>query len=57
MGWEDLRKGKEITIKGVKSCYAYIKTGEGVDAEHKGMKKADKEKLYNYETLKKDFLT
>ena len=55
VGWEDLRKGKEITIKGVKSCYAYMKTGEGVDAEHKGMKKADKEKLYNYETLKKDF--
>jgi len=55
LAWEDLRKGKEIGVKEIKSCYAYIKTGEGIEAEHKAMRKADKEKLYNYETLKKDY--
>ncbi len=31
LAWEDVRKGKEMDIKRVKSFYNYIKTGTGVD--------------------------
>jgi len=55
LAWEDLRRGKELDVKKVKSCYNYIKTGEGVEKEHKAMRTADKEKLYTFETLTKDF--
>lgn len=51
LAWEDVRRGKSIDIKRVKRIYTYLKTGEGVSKEHKGMKNADKEKLYNFDTL------
>tara|TARA_R110002049_G_scaffold11337_1_gene53611 strand:- start:72 stop:1595 length:1524 start_codon:yes stop_codon:yes gene_type:complete len=51
LAWESLRKGREINIKEVKACYTYIMTGKGVDKNHKTMQKADKEKLYTYDTL------
>ena len=51
LAWEDIRRGKELDVKRVKSFYNYIKTGTGVAKEHKAMKNADKEKLYTYDTL------
>ena len=51
LAWEDVRRGKSIDIKRVRRIYTYLKTGEGVSKEHKGMKNADKEKLYNFDTL------
>ena len=51
LAWEDLRKGKSIDIKLVRKVYTYLKTEKGVTKEHKGMKNADKEKLYTYDTL------
>ena len=51
LAWEDVRRGKSIDIKRVKRIYTYLKTGEGVSKEHKGMKNADREKLYTYDTL------
>ena len=51
LAWEDLRKGKSIDIKLVRKVYTYLKTEKGVAKEHKGMKNADKEKLYTYDTL------
>ena len=35
----------------MRRIYTYLKTGEGVSKKHKGMKNADKEKLYNFDTL------
>ena len=49
--WEDLRRGKAVDLKSVRSCYVYIKTGEGVAKEFKGMRNADTDKLYTYDTL------
>ena len=40
--WEDLRRGKAVDLKSVRSCYVYIQTGEGVAKEHKGMRNADR---------------
>ena len=55
LAWEDVRRGKSIDIKRVKRIYTYLKTGEGVSKEHKGMKNADKEKLYNFDTLSTEY--
>ena len=51
LAWEDVRRGKAIDVKKVKRFYTYLKTGEEVSKEHKGMKNADKEKLYTFDTL------
>ena len=55
LAWEDIRRGKALDVKRVKSFYNYIKTGTGVDKEYKSMKNIDKEKLFTYETLTKDY--
>ena len=55
LAWEDVRKGKSLNIKRVKSFYNYIKTGTGVAKEHKAMKNVDKEKLFTFDTLTADY--
>ena len=55
LAWEDIRKGKMIDIKRVKSFYNYIKTGTGVAKEHKAMKNVDKEKLFSFDTLTSEY--
>ena len=54
IAWERVRKGKPISYKEAKNLYVYIKTGTGVDKEHKAMKGADKEKMYIFEELSTD---
>ena len=54
IAWERVRKGKPISYKEAKNLYVYIKTGKGVDKEHKAMKGADKEKMYIFEELSTD---
>ena len=49
--WEKIRKGGELTLKEVKDFYYYLLVDKSVNRGHKTMQKADKEKLYNYETL------
>jgi hypothetical protein len=53
--WEDLRRGKAVDLKSVRSCYVYIKTGEGVAKEFKGMRNADTDKQYTFDMLQKDY--
>ena len=53
--WEDLRRGKAVDLKSVRSCYVYIKTGEGVAKEFKGMRNVDPDKLYTFDMLQKDY--
>jgi len=50
--WEDLRKGKEIGSKQIKSLYSYL----GVEGLQRGFKKfvGDPEELYNYERLQRE---
>ena len=55
LAWEDIRKGKMLDIKRVKSFYNYIKTGTGVAKEHKAMKNVDKEKLFSFDTLTSEY--
>ena len=55
LAWEDVRKGKELDIKRVKSFYNYIKTGTGVDKKFKAMKNVDKDKMFNFDTLKENY--
>ena len=55
IAWEDLRLGKPMDLKSVRSCYVYIKTGKGIDKKFKGMKHADPEKMYTFDMLQKDY--
>ena len=55
LAWEDVRKGKELDIKRVKSFYNYIKTGTGVDKKFKAMKNVDKDKMFTFDTLKENY--
>jgi len=55
LAWEDVRKGKAVDIKAVRSFYNYIVTGRGVAKEFKEMKNVNKEKLYTYDTLVSDY--
>ena len=51
MAWEGLRKGKELSLKEVKSFYYYLKIGENVERNHKTMQRADTDRMYDYNTL------
>ena len=53
--WEDLRRGKGVDLKSVRSCYVYIQTGEGVTKEFKGMRNVDPDKMYTFDVLQKDY--
>ena len=55
LAWEDVRRGKELDIKRVKSFYNYIKTGTGVDKKFKGMKNVDKDKMFTFDMLKESY--
>ena len=55
LAWEDVRRGKELDIKRVKSFYNYIKTGKGVATEFKGMKNVDKDKMFTFDTLTSNY--
>ena len=49
--WEKIRKGGELSLKEVKDFYYYMLVDRSVNRGHKTMQKADREKLYNYDTL------
>jgi len=55
LAWEDIRRGKELDIRRVKSFYNYVKTGEGVDKKFKAMKNVDKDKTFTFDTLTSDY--
>ena len=55
LAWEDVRRGKELDIRRVKSFYNYVKTGEGVDKKFKSMKNVDKDKTFTFDTLTSDY--
>ena len=55
LAWEDVRKGKELDIKRVKSFYNYIKTGTGVDKKFKAMRNIDKDKMFTFDALKDNY--
>jgi len=55
LAWEDVRRGKELDIKRVKYFYNYIKTGTGVDKQFKAMKNVDKDKMFTFDTLTKNY--
>jgi DNA helicase-2/ATP-dependent DNA helicase PcrA len=52
--WEKIRKGGELFLKEVKNFYYYLMVDKSVNRGHKTMQKADREKLYNYDTLTKE---
>tara|TARA_R110002020_G_scaffold240326_1_gene453099 strand:+ start:4318 stop:5850 length:1533 start_codon:yes stop_codon:yes gene_type:complete len=49
--WEKIRKGGSLTLQEVKSFYYHLSLDRSVERGHKTMQKADKEKLYDYDTL------
>ena len=51
MAWENLRKGKELSLKEVKYFYYYLSVGENVERNHKTMQRADVDKMYDYDAL------
>ena len=53
MGWETLRKGKEIDSQTVETVYKHLGT-EFVKRGHKSLKTLDPEKLYTIERLEAD---
>ena len=53
LGWESLRKGKEIPFQIARTVYKYLGT-EFVKKGHKTLKDADPERLYSLATLEKD---
>jgi len=55
LAWEDVRRGKELDIRRVKAFYNYIKTGTGVDKQFKAMKNVDKDKMFTFDTLTKNY--
>tara|TARA_R100000049_G_C1925446_1_gene69963 strand:- start:346 stop:1047 length:702 start_codon:yes stop_codon:yes gene_type:complete len=52
--WEKIRKGGELDLKEVKDFYYYMLVDRSVNRGHKTMQKADREKLYTYDTLTKE---
>ncbi len=55
LAWEDIRRGKALDVKRVKAFYNYIKTGTGVDKEFKAMKNVDKDKMFTFDMLTKNY--
>lgn len=51
LGWEALRKGKEVPFQIVRTVYKYLGT-EFIKRGHKTLKDADQERLYTLEYLK-----
>ena len=51
VGWEDLRKGKQVSFTIVKLIYKYMMTGH-IKRGFKNLKTADPESLYDIEKLK-----
>jgi len=55
LAWEDIRKGKELDIKRVKSFYSYVKINTGVDKKFKGMANVDKDKMFTFDMLRDSY--
>jgi DNA helicase-2/ATP-dependent DNA helicase PcrA len=54
LGWENLRKGKDINYNTLKNIYKYLHK-DAVAHGHKNLRKAPENELYTMEVLKKDY--
>lgn len=55
-GWEQLRKGKSITLDAARKVYEFMSVGNRVARGYKKLRGLDEEELVDYEILKKNGL-
>lgn len=54
-GWEQMRKGKSITLETVKDIYSFMSTGNRIKRGFKTMSGADDSNLFNMSELQKEW--
>jgi DNA helicase-2/ATP-dependent DNA helicase PcrA len=54
-GWEQMRKGKSITLETVKDIYSFMSTGKRIKRGFKTMSGADDSNLFNMAELQKEW--